>query len=333
MPVPVSPSVPPSFTDLAARVSNWGRWGPDDQIGTLNLIDRAARLRGIAAVKEGSAFPLALPLSAEEGIQLGFIEGRVNPTRTMVSVNEVMGDDPGWIAFSEDVVTLATQCATHWDGLGHAAYGAGPAGRSLYNGVPASTITEAGASRLGVHLITTLVSRGILLDVARTKGVEILEPGYPISPGDLDAACAFGRVAVEPGDVVLVRTGQMAHLALPGRPGLAGGEPVRDLVAYTWPGSPGLTMATAEWFHAHDVAAVAADTLPLEVYPCEDPDLFLPVHLLHLVEMGMTQGQNWFLDELADACASDGRYEFLLDATPLPFTNALGSPVAPVAVR
>jgi kynurenine formamidase len=97
--------------------------------------------------------------------------------------------------------------------------------------------------------------------------------------------------------------------------------------------SPGLTMATAEWFHDHDVAAVAIDTLPLEVYPCEDPALFLPVHLLHLVEMGMTQGQNWFLDELADACAADGRYEFLLDATPLPFTNALGSPVAPVALR
>jgi kynurenine formamidase len=317
---------------LAARVSNWGRWGPDDQIGTLNLIDRAARLRGIAAVRDGTAFSLALPLSAEEGIQLGFIKGRVNPTRTMVSVNEVMGDDPGWIAFSEDVVTMAMQCATHWDGLGHAAYGLGPGGRSLYNGVPAATITEAGAGRLGIHLIKTLVSRGILLDVARSKGVEVLEPSHPISPDDLDAACTLAGVTVESGDVVLVRTGQMAHLALPGRPGLGGAEPVRNLVAYSLD-SPGLTMATAEWFHDHDVAAVAIDTLPLEVYPCEDPDLFLPVHLLHLVEMGMTQGQNWFLDELADACAADGRYEFLLDASPLPFTNALGSPVAPMALR
>jgi kynurenine formamidase len=332
MPVPVSPSVPSSFTELAARVSNWGRWGPDDQIGTLNLIDRAARLRGVGAVRDGSAFPLALPLSAEEGIQLGFIPGRVNPTRTMVSVNEVMGDDPGWIAFSEDVVTLAMQCATHWDGLGHAAYGAGPEGRSLYNGVPASTITEAGAGRLGIHLIRSLVSRGVLLDVARMKGLEILPPSYPISPDDLDAACAHGNLAVEPGDVVLVRTGQTAHLALSGRSGPAGADPERDLMAYSMD-SPGLTMATAVWFHDHDVAAVAIDTLPLEVYPCEDPDLFLPVHLLHLVEMGMTQGQNWFLDELADACAADGRYEFLLDATPLPFTNALGSPVAPVALR
>jgi kynurenine formamidase len=332
VPVPVPPSIPASFTEVATRVSNWGRWGPEDQIGTLNLIDAAARLRGMAAVRDGSAFPLGLPMSADEGIQMGFIKGRVNPSRTMISVNDPLSPDPAWIASSEDVVTFATQCATHWDGLAHAAYGAGPDGLRLYNGFPAASVTEAGAGKLGVHLVRTLVSRGVLLDIPRAKGVEILDPGYPITPDDLDAACARGGSRVESGDVVLVRTGQAAHLALPGRPGLGGAPPVRDLVAYTWP-TPGLTVATAEWFHAHDVAAVATDTMVLEVYPCEDEDLYLPVHLLHLVEMGMTQGQNWFLDELADACAADGRYEFLLDATPLPFTNATGSPVNPVALR
>ena len=176
------------------------------------------------------------------------------------------------------------------------------------------------------------MTRGVLLDVARAKGLELLEPGYPITPEDLDAACALAGIDLLPGDVVLVRTGQAAHLALPGRPGIGGEPPTRNLLAYTWP-TPGLTVATAAWFHDHDVAAVAIDTLILEVYPCELPDLFLPVHVLHLVEMGMTQGQNWFLDELADACAADGRYSFLLDATPLPFTGALGSPVNPVALR
>jgi kynurenine formamidase len=332
VPVPVPPSIPSSFTDIAARVSNWGRWGPEDQTGTLNLVDQAARLRGAAAVHEGTAFALGLPMSADEGIQMGFVKGRVNPVRTMISVNEPLSQDPAWIATSEDAVTFAVQCATHWDGLAHASYGAGPDGGRLYNGFPASSVTEDGAGRLGIHLITSLVSRGVLLDVARALGVEILEPGYPIAPADLDAACALGGVTIEPGDVVLVRTGQAAHLALPGRPGLGGAAPTRDLVAYTWP-APGLTMATAVWFHARDVAAVATDTMVLEVYPCEDDALYLPVHLLHLVEMGMTQGQNWFLDELADACAADGRYEFLLDASPLPFTNALGSPVNPVALR
>ncbi len=332
MPVPVPASIPTSFAELASRVSNWGRWGPNDQVGTLNLIDEAARLRGVKAVRDGVAFALGLPLSAAEGIQMGFVPGRVNPTRTMVSVNEPLSPDPEWIASSEDTVTLAMQCATHWDGLAHVSYGAGPEGGRLYNGFPASEISEAGAAKLGIHLIRSLVSRGVLLDVPRSKGLEILEPGYPITPGDLDVACKMADLTVEPGDVVLVRTGQAAHLALPGRPGLNGADPVRNLIAYTWP-TPGLTMATAEWFHAHDVAAVATDTLVLEVYPCEMEELYLPVHLLHLVEMGMTQGQNWFLDELADACAADGRYGFLLDATPLPFTNALGSPVNPVALR
>ncbi len=332
MPVPVPPSIPSSFTEMADRVSNWGRWGPHDQLGTLNLIDENSRLRGVSSVVDGAAFALGLPLSAAEGIQRGFVPGRINPERTMISVNGPLSPDPEWIASSEDVVTMALQCATHWDGLAHASYGAGPDGGRLYNGYPASSITEAGATKLGIHLVGTLVSRGVLLDLPRAKGRELLEPGYPITPDDLDEACAFGNIAVEPGDVVLVRTGQSVHLALPGRPGLGGAEPRRDLIAYTWP-TPGLTMATAEWFQRLDVAAVATDTMVLEVYPCEDPDLYLPVHLLHLVEMGMTQGQNWFLDELADACAADGRYGFLLDATPLPFTNALGSPVNPVALR
>ncbi|HEX7459483.1 MAG TPA: cyclase family protein, partial [Acidimicrobiales bacterium] len=256
----------------------------------------------------------------------------VNPSHTMVAVDHPQSDDPGWVAFSEDVVTIAMQCATHWDGLAHTSYGAGPDGGRLYNGYPASSITESGASLLGIQQIRTLVSRGLLLDVARAKGLELLEPGYAITPDDLDAACELGGLAVEPGDVLLVRTGQAAHLALPGRPGIAGEAPVRDLIAYTWP-TPGLTVDTAGWFHDHDVAAVATDTMVLEVYPCESEDLFLPVHILHLVEMGMTQGQNWFLDDLADACAADGRYSFLLDATPLPFTGALGSPVNPIALR
>jgi len=332
VPAPVPPSIPSSFTEMAERVTNWGRWGPDDQIGTLNLIDEPARLRGVASVVDGVAFPLGIPMSKAEGIQMGFIEGRVNPTHTMVTVNAPQSDDPGWVAFSEDVVTFAMQCATHWDGLAHTSYGTGPDGGRLYNGYPASSITEDGASLLGIQQIRTLMTRGLLLDVARAKGLELLEPGYAISPDDLDAACELGALTVEPGDVVLVRTGQAAHLALPGRPGIGGKPPVRDLIAYTWP-TPGLTVATAAWFHDHDVAAVAIDTMVLEVYPCESEDLFLPVHLLHLVEMGMTQGQNWFLDDLADACAADGRYTFLLDATPLPFTGALGSPVNPVALR
>ena len=311
-------AVSPVFSDMAARVRNWGRWGPDDEIGTLNLIDEAARRRGAAAVLSGKAFALGLPLSEAEGIQLGFVEGRVNPTRTMVQVNQpVNADQPDWVCFSEDVLTLATQCATHWDALAHASYGG-----VIYNGYPASTVSADGAARCGIHRLGTVVSRGVLLDVARALGRDVLEPGYPIMPGDLDGALALAGVELEPGDIVLVRTGQMVHL----------GAGRRDLVAYTWP-SPGLTIETAEWFHRHDVAAVATDTLVFEVYPSQHDDAYLPVHLLHLVEMGLTQGQNWVLDALAEDCAADGRYSFLLDATPLPLTQGLGTPLNPVALK
>lgn len=307
-----------AFTEVAAQVRNWGRWGSDDEIGTLNLIDDAARRRGAAAVVAGQAITLGLPLSPAEGIQLGFVEGRANPSHTVIHVNKPEGPDDEFVSFSEDVFSMATQAATHWDALAHCSH----AGR-IYNGYPASTVTaEGGAGRCGIHRAGAVVSRGVLLDVARALGRDVLEPGYPIAPGDLDAACELARVELEPGDIVLVRTGQMVHL-----------EPERrDLVAYTWP-SPGLTIETAAWFHAHDVAAVATDTLVFEVYPCQHEEAYLPVHVLHLVDMGLTQGQNWVLDPLSDACAADGRFTFLLDATPLPLIHGLGSPLQPVALR
>jgi kynurenine formamidase len=236
----------------------------------------------------------------------------------MIHVNEPVGPDPDFVAFSEDVFSMATQAATHWDALAHCSHAG-----VIYNGYAASSVTQDGAGRCGIHRTGTVISRGVLLDVARALGRDVLAPGHPISPADLDAACALGDgVSVEPGDVVLVRTGQMVHLQ-PER---------RDLVAYTWP-SPGLTIETAEWFFAHDVAAVATDTLVFEVYPCQYDDAYLPVHVLHLVEMGLTQGQNWVLDPLAAECATDGRYTFLLDATALPLTGGLGSPLQPVALR
>jgi kynurenine formamidase len=97
--------------------------------------------------------------------------------------------------------------------------------------------------------------------------------------------------------------------------------------------APGLSTQSVEWLHDHDVAAVATDTLAFEVFPGEDPAVLLPVHLLHLVDMGLVQGQLWALDELAADCAADGQYDFLVTATPLPLTGAVGGPVAPTAVK
>ncbi|GHC61698.1 cyclase family protein [Streptomyces cinnamoneus] len=305
--------LPDEFHELAKRVNNWGRWGVDDEIGTLNLITDAVVRAAAATVTSGRRVPLALPLQ-QDGVQTGVIPGRVNPLHTMVAINvEFFG--PGTVATSDDTVTMGLQAGTHWDGLSHVSHG----GR-LYNGRPAESITAHGRSAFnGVDKAGHIVSRGVLLDVARARGVDRLESAHAVTPEDLEAAEELAGVRVGPGDIALVRTGQIQRY-------LTG-----DKQAYAYP-SPGLSIRTPEWFHARDVAAVANDTLTFEIFPPEIEDLWLPVHALDLVEMGMPQGQNWNLEELAEVCAEERRYAFLLAAMPEPFVGGVGAPVAPVAI-
>jgi kynurenine formamidase len=307
-------ALPDHLRELAARVSNAGRWGADDERGTLNLIDAAAVRRGVAAARDGRVFSLAIPFD-EHGPQTGALPGRENPRRTMLAVNTPYTGDPSDFCTSDDAVTMGVQAATHWDALAHVSYD-----RRLYNGIDAGVVDAAGAHRLGIETFGPIVTRGLVADVARLHGVDHFDDGYPIGGDDLDAALAAGGVTAEPGDVLLVRTGQMHFLRQ--------GDPDR----FAHP-TPGLATTAVEWLHDHDVAAVATDTLVFEVWPAEDPAVLLPVHMLDLVDMGMPQGQLWALDELAADCAADGRLDVLLCATPLPLTGAVGGPVAPTAVK
>jgi kynurenine formamidase len=307
-------ALPDHLQQLAAKVSNAGRWGDDDQRGTLNLVDAAAVLRGVAAARRGNVFSLAIPFD-EDGPQTGSIPGRENPRREMLMVNTPLTGDPSDFCTSDDKVAMGVQAATHWDALAHVSY----AGR-LYNGVDAGVIDDEGAGRLGVDAYGPVVTRGVLADVARAHGVDHFDDGYAVTGDDLDEAVARAGVTVEPGDALLVRTGQMHFL----RQG--------DRARFGNP-SPGLSTRSIEWLRDHDVAAVATDTLTFEVWPGEDPGVLLPVHMIHLVDMGLAQGQLWALDELAADCAGDGHYEFLLCATPLPLTRSVGGPVAPTAVK
>lgn len=306
-------SLPAEFHEIAKRVNNWGRWGEDDEMGTLNLITDEVVKAAAASVRSGRRVALALPLQ-QDGIQTGLIPGRVNPLHTMVQINqELFG--PGTVATSDDAVTMGLQAATHWDALTHVSHSG-----KIYNGRPADTITpHTRAQYSGIDKAKHIVSRGVLLDVARAKGLDRLPGNHAVTPEDLDEAAEFGGLSVEPGDIVLVRTGQLQVC-------LAG-----DKHGYGYP-SPGLSVRTPEWFHAHDVAAVANDTLTFEVFPPEIENLWLPVHALDLVEMGMLQGQNWNLENLSTACAEERRYAFLLSAMPEPFVGGTGTPVAPVAI-
>jgi kynurenine formamidase len=300
---------------LARRVSNWGRWGAEDERGTVNFITPAVVRRAAATVRRGAVFSLGLSFGAE-GPQIGQ-GGRVNPLHIMTATEGRLGADPDGPRYSDDVVVMPLQCATQWDSLAHVHYG----GR-LWNGFPASTLTPAGAGRNAIDKQAAgIVSRGVLLDVARARGVERIEPGTALGPPDLEAAERAQGVRVESGDVLLVRTG---HLAVFTRDG--------DRVGYMRR-MPGLGVACIEWLHAREVAAVASDTNAVEVIPYEDPALPLPLHAVCIRDMGLTLGEMFVLDELAADCAGDGVWEFLFSAPPLRVTGGVGSPLNPLAVK
>jgi kynurenine formamidase len=300
---------------LAEKVSNWGRWGPDDERGTVNFITPAVLRAAAACVRQGRIFSLALPLGSD-GPQFGQA-GRVNPVHVMTSLHNPMSADPDGIRYADDFIMMPLQCATQWDGLAHVHYG----GR-LYNGHSTATVTAAGAERNGIDKMAAgIVSRGVLLDVARAKGVERLAPGEAIGPADLDAAEQAQGVRVQSGDVLLVRTGHMQVFTRDA-----------DRIGYMRQ-MPGLGVACVEWLHRREVAAVATDTNMVEVYPLEDPAVMLPVHALCIRDMGLTLGEMLDLEALAADCAGDGVWTFFFSAPPLPVTGGVGSPINPLAIK
>jgi kynurenine formamidase len=301
--------------EIATRVSNWGRWGADDERGTLNLITPEKVRSAAACVKRGRVFSLGLPFGAE-GPQIGQ-GGRVNPLHVMSALHLGYGPDPEGFRYNDDLVVMPLQCATQWDSLAHVYYGG-----KLYNGAPAASVTSLGAARNSIDRIGAgVISRGVLLDVARASGVPRLAPGTAIRPADLEKAEKAEGVRVESGDVLLVRTGHLSVFTADG-----------DRVAYMRQ-MPGLGVECVEWLHRREVAAVATDTNAVEVIPFEDPTTPLPVHLLCIRDMGLTLGEMFVLDELAEDCAGDGTWEFLFTAPALKVTGGVGSPLNPLAVK
>jgi len=304
----------------ARQCRNWGRWGPDDERGTLNYITPAAIVRAARLVRRGAVFSLAIPFDSA-GPQVNQPR-RFNPIHRMI----LTGPDftsgavtrPGGVGFADDMVIMPLQCATQWDALAHCFLDG-----EMYNGRSANLVSSQGAQKNGIEKITRgVVARGVLLDLPRVKGVDWLEPGYAVTVADLEAALTAHRVEVGTGDALLVRTGQLAMCRARGGWGdYAGGN------------APGLAFATGEWLHGREVAAVATDTWGMEVRPNEIPDTYQPLHQVLIPAMGMLVGEIFDLDELAADCAADGVSEFLFVAPPLPITRAVGSPVNPLALK
>jgi kynurenine formamidase len=306
--------------DTGKRCSNWGKWGADDELGTLNYITPEMIVRSARLVKRGVTFTLAIPLDSS-GPQINQPR-RFNPIHRMI----LTGPDfttgafkrPGGVGFADDMVIMALQCATQWDALSHCFLDG-----KLYNGYDANLVSSEGAKKNGIEKMARfIVTRGVLLDIPRVKGVEWLEPGYAITADDLEAATRAHRVTVGRGDALLVRTGQMTMCRRRKSWGdYAGGD------------APGLSFHTADWLHAHEVAAVATDTWGMEVRPNEIADSYQPLHQILIPHMGLLVGEIFELDTLAEDCANDRVYEFQFVAPPLPITGAVGTPVNPLAIK
>ena len=311
------------------RVSNWGRRGADDVLGTMNFLDDAKRREGAALVRRGASFSLAQSFDAD-GPQKGW-RRRTNPVHTMTDTgtDAERGNQgfPHGIGGADDVIAMPLQCSTQWDGLGHI-FDRGIA----WNGRPAGrVVTSEGDLVTGIeHTAAAIVGRGVLLDLGRflaprvgEAGTDELPDGYAITVDDLEACIAAqGPTShVGRGDMLLVRTGRYSRARREGWNGYAGGP------------SAGLSFTTAGWIHRTEVAAVATDTWGFEVRPNEFDDAFQPLHQVVIPNIGLTVGEMWDLDALAADCHADGRYEFLLTAAPLPITGAVGSPVNPIALK
>jgi len=328
----------PTESELRAmgeRVRNWGRWGPEDELGTLNLIGPEQIAAAAALVRRGAVFSLGMDIG-DKGIWDGSTFRR-NPVHTMTvdgGDRELLThlDDGGsaspvvaamWgrglARFNDDLLIMHLQSSTQWDALAHVYYD-----DQLYNGVPAASVTSQGATRQGIQTMARgVVGRGVLIDVARHRGVEHLPRNERVEPEELDRVLAAQGVELRTGDIVVVRTGWLAQFPA-------------HAEARVWrSGCPGLDWTCAEWLHRHDVAAVAADNTAVEAsapsYP--EGDEPLPMHLLCLRDMGMPFGELWDPEALAADCAEDGVYEFQLVAPPLRVTGAVGSPLNPLALK
>ncbi|GAA1845843.1 cyclase family protein [Pseudonocardia ailaonensis] len=312
-----------TIRDYIARFSNWGRWGADDELGTLNFVGPAQLKAAAGLVRQGKVVSMALPYDGAGPQTGGF---RANPLNLMTATGTdyCNGDQdplPGsWgpargFGYADDVVVMPNQAGTQWDGLSHIFFEG-----KMYPGVDASRVTAKGAQHCGIQsLKNQFVMRGVLLDVARHQGVDALEPGYAIGPEDLDGTAAAQGVEIRSGDCIVIRTGFLGA-----RRGNWGD--------YSGGAAPGMSLHSAPWLYEHEIAAMAADTWGLEVRP-NQIELFQPLHVIALVHMGMPFGEVWDTEAIAADCAADGVYEFLLSATALPITGACGTPLNPVAVK
>jgi kynurenine formamidase len=302
---------------LHDTLSNWGRWGPDDQLGALNFITPALRAAASAEVRSGRTVSCGRRLAT-----------RPAPDNPDPVAHHMIGTATEGLG--ADYIAMRTHgfANSHIDALCHNFHDG-----HLYNGYPAESVTAHGARRLGIHhLAAGIVTRGVLLDIPPVRGVAALEPGTPIFTEDLDAAAAAAGVEVQTGDALFVRTGRWAW---------------RDAHGPSDPHAmAGLDASCLPWLHAHEVATLGSDgisdvtpsrirevsAVPPRPFPQIPDYVTMPIHIIVQVALGVHLLDNLDFDELATACQEEERWTFLLTVAPLILYRGTASPVNPVAL-
>lgn len=301
---------------MMETLSNWGRWGKDDELGTLNLITPAHRLRAARLVQDGAsvscARPISMGIAADTTFQpLRFMvdsgEGRDTASPQRLLERRGASEFIGMVFHGYTITHVDTPAHYFWQG-------------KIYNGRSCNLITSReGAQAESVDLLRDgVVSRGVLLDVAALRG-RWLESGEGVMPEDLEAAEQAAGVRVAEGDLLLLRTGYYARRLAEG--------PRHPLKA----GAPAAHVACAPWLRERGIAMLGTDTHN-DVTPPPYPGIGNALHVVALVALGLWLIDNMNLEELARACAARRRWEFMLTIAPLRLEGTTGSPVNPIAL-
>ena len=283
-------------------LSNWGRWGPDDQRGTLNLLTANNVQDSASLVRQGKVYSLSMELDKD-----GPLPDIRNPLLHRTSF--IQRPSPMHSA-ADDVIVMHTHGTTHIDALCHIF-----AENQMYNGyrVDETIHPTTGASKNGVQNIVSIVGRGVLLDIAGYRGVDCLESSDEIPPAELDACAGAQGVEIKAGDIVLIRTGWMNVF-------------FDDPIVFR-SNSPGVSRTVAGWFREHDILALGADNMSVEPYP-QPPGELKTLHYSVIRDLGGYLMEFLYLEELA----ADKVYEFMFVAAPLRLINGIGSPINPLAI-
>ena len=290
---------------MMTELSNWGRWGKEDQLGAVNLITEAKRKQAAALVKEGFSVSLARDTEKERA------EDNPSPyehTMTMSGVN-----NRGNFSLDAFRISFHGYQHTHLDALCHMFWDG-----KMYNGFSQEEVTQKGASKLGIqNLKLGIFTRGVLMDIPQLKGMKYLEPGTPIYPEDLEAWEKKAGLKLTAGDAVFIRTGRWARRAEKGAWNVSAN-------------AAGLHASCARWLKRRDVALLGSDAAS-DVSPSGVEGSTLPIHQLALIALGVNIFDNCDLEALSEAAAKRRRWEFLLTAAPIPLTGGTGSPLNPIA--